>query len=76
VQGRFALSASPDPTDFTQWQLLDPSVFALPGGYGSCPSIRFDPSTGYYYVLTGGNEIAILRSLDLQKWEVGGGEAW
>lgn len=34
-----------------------------------CPSIRFLPSDGYYYILTGGHNIWLLRSKDLQKWE-------
>jgi hypothetical protein len=68
--GQFALSAASDPTDYTQWEFTQ---FTMPPGFGACPSIRYDPATGYYYVLTGGNSISVLRSLDLQKWEVSGG---
>ncbi len=75
--GQFALSAASDPTDYSQWEFMDVNTFSMPGGFGACPSIRYDPATGYYYVLTGGNSISVLRSLDLQKWEVrgrGGGQ--
>ena len=34
-----------------------------------CPSIRYLPSDGHYYVLTGGHNIWMLRSSDLQAWE-------
>jgi hypothetical protein len=68
----FAVSAFPDPTNYTAWEFLDASVYVTPAGraYGPCPSIRYDPTTGYYYVVTGGNEIAVLRSFDLANWEV------
>ena len=34
-----------------------------------CPSIRFLPSDGHYYILTGGHNIWMLRSADLRTWE-------
>jgi len=72
VRTEFALSNSSDPTDPEAWTFLDPSVYILPqfgiGDIGQCPSIRYDPATGWYYVLTGGNTIRVLRTADLRNW--------
>jgi len=63
--------------DQGNWTLLDPSVYFIPnfntGGnsIGACPSIRFIPDTGYYYVTTGGDNIYVVRSNDLKNWEQG-----
>jgi len=37
----------------------------------ACPSVRYAASTGYYYVLTGGYWVYIMRSKDLKTWEAG-----
>lgn len=53
------------------WVALDPRTFVVPKivpDIGSCPSIRYDVRSGYYYVLTGGNTIRILRSQNLRDW--------
>jgi len=65
---RFAASASADPTDVGAWALLDAS-HTVPGlpDVGSCPSLRHDGA--FFYYLTGGSNIQILRSPDLQAWE-------
>ena len=73
-RARFAISNSPTPAsdDGSSWVVLDAQPYTLPqfgnGNIGSCPSIRFDAASGYYYVLTGGYEIIALRSTDLVNW--------
>jgi hypothetical protein len=73
---QFAVSDSPDPTNASAWVALDSADFFLDqlSGWqvGACPSIRYDPATGFYYVLTGGFEIFLLRSLTLARgsWEL------
>ena len=64
---RFAVSACPDPTNVSAWAVLDPS-FTVPAmsDVGSCPSLRHDGI--FFYYLTGGSNIQILRSSDLQSW--------
>jgi len=60
-----------------QWTLLDPSKYFIPklaggsNGVGACPTIRYVPTTGYYYVISGGNNVYITRSKDLINWELG-----
>jgi hypothetical protein len=64
---RFAVSSSDDPTNTSAWALLN-ATFTLPAlpDVGSCPSLRHDGT--YFYYLTGGSNIQILRSLDLATW--------
>jgi hypothetical protein len=75
-RSHFAVSSAEDAAsgDLSQWTFLD-SSYLLPqlGGdseIGSCPSIRYDIETGYFYVLTGGMAIILLRSKDLKTWEL------
>jgi hypothetical protein len=74
--GSFAYSNDVAPTNNGSWTFLDPAVYNLghpgqPGQVGSCPSVRYDPSSGYFYVLTGGYVIFVLRSTDLRgPWEL------
>ena len=65
---RFLASASADPTDAAAWALLDAShtLPRLPD-VGSCPSLRHDGA--FFYYLTGGTDIHVLRSRDLVAWE-------
>ena len=64
---RFLASAAADPTAVAAWQLLDEShtVGRFPD-VGSCPSLRHDGQ--FFYYLTGGSNIQILRSPDLVAW--------
>ena len=64
---RFAASSAEDPTDTGSWVVLNAShtVPSLPD-VGSCPSLRHDGALFYY--LTGGSNIQVLRSPDLQSW--------
>ena len=64
---RFAASGAEDPTDAGAWAVLNAS-FTVPSlpDVGSCPSLRHDGAAFYY--LTGGTNIQILRSADLQAW--------
>lgn len=45
------------------------------GGSRACPSVRYLPSDGYYYTVSGGNTIALMRSRDLLSWETASGPA-
>ena len=65
--GRFLASASADPTDAASWLVLDAS-HTLPRApdVGSCPALRHDGA--FFYYLTGGTDIHILRSTDLRNW--------
>jgi len=65
--GRFLASAADDPTDAAAWALLD-EAHTLPRApdVGSCPALRHDGA--YFYYLTGGTDIHILRSADLRNW--------
>ena len=41
------------------------------GGALACPSVRYLPSDGYYYTVSGGSIIPLMRSKDLLVWETG-----
>ena len=49
------------------WITLDSAVYK--GGVVACPSVRYLPSDGYYYTISGGTHIHIQRSKDLKTWE-------
>lgn len=74
---QFWASNSSDPTDAAGWYPLDPTLYGTDrfgnGQIGACPSLRYDPSTGYFYVLTGGQQLLALRSKTLEKgsWQLG-----
>jgi len=59
------------------WVLMNTTQYFVPNlaggtnGVGACPSVRYIPSTGYYYVISGGNKVYVVRSKDLMKWELG-----
>jgi len=61
--------------DQGEWIALNISKYTIPnfntGGnqIGACPSVRY--VAGYYYVITGGQNIYIVRSKDLATWELG-----
>ena len=39
------------------------------GGSVACPSVRYLPSDGYYYTVSGGHQVILQRSRDLLHWE-------
>ena len=45
------------------------------GGSEACPAVRYLPSDGYYYTVSGGNRIPLMRSKDLLTWETAQGPA-
>jgi len=45
------------------------------GGIEACPSVRYLPSDGYYYTVSGGSKIPLMRSRDLLVWETAAGPA-
>jgi len=65
---RFLASAAADPTQADAWRVLDAAhtVGRFPD-VGSCPSLRHDGA--FFYYLTGGSNIQILRSADLVAWQ-------
>jgi beta-glucosidase-like glycosyl hydrolase len=69
----FAVNAGQGGDLSLGWGVLPPPVGApnCPGGC-QCPSIRFLPSDGNYYVVSGGHSIWLMRSADLVHWEVAG----
>jgi len=74
-RGTFGIRAADLGKDLTTgWQVLPPPVGTpgCPGGC-QCPSIRYLPSDGHYYVISGGHNIWLTRSSDLVHWEIAGG---
>lgn len=70
----FAVSNSSDPTSPDSWTFLPAPLPKFGNGQvGSCPSVRYDPASGYFYVLTGGASVYMLRSTDLQNWTLADG---
>ena len=67
-RARFLASTAGDPLDLSAWALLSDAhtVPRLPD-VGSCPSLRHDGA--FFYYLSGGTNIHILRSADLVAWE-------
>ena len=54
--------------DLTQgWSSLPAAAAA--GGVSACPSVRYLPSDGFYYTVSGGHTVALQRSRDLLTWE-------
>jgi hypothetical protein len=49
------------------WTSLPPTAAA--GGSLACPSVRYLPSDGYYYTISGGHTVLLQRSRDLLVWE-------
>ena len=45
------------------------------GGSLACPSVRYLPSDGYYYTVSGGHVVELMRSKDLLTWETSKGPA-
>merc|ERR1712060_426755 len=45
------------------------------GGSLACPSVRYLPSDGYYYTVSGGSNIILQRSRDLLNWERSAGSS-
>jgi hypothetical protein len=66
-RARFLGSSSDDATDVAAYAVL-PENATVPRApdVGSCPSLRHDGT--YFYYLTGGTNIHILRSRDLVVW--------
>lgn len=40
-------------------------------GFGACPAVHYGEEDGYFYVISGGREIALARSKDFAMWEHG-----
>lgn len=71
--GVWALNNNEDGDLSHGWVTL-PST-AAHGGSLACPSVRYLPSDGYYYTVSGGHTVALMRSRDLLSWETASGEA-
>eukprot|EP01059_Diplonema_ambulator_P019864 TRINITY_DN3352_c0_g1_i1.p1 TRINITY_DN3352_c0_g1~~TRINITY_DN3352_c0_g1_i1.p1 ORF type:complete len:352 (+),score=82.27 TRINITY_DN3352_c0_g1_i1:35-1090(+) len=61
------INDSPDGNLMKGWVLLDQSKYK--GGVAACPTVRYLPSDGYYYTVSGGHVVYLQRSKDLQHWE-------
>jgi len=75
--GRGSLLAVNTGTDrnlSTNWQLLDWATHGTnhAGSAPTCPSARFNPKDGYYYVMGGGDNVDVARSanLSLDSWQL------
>ena len=58
--------------DLSQGWITLPSS-AAKGGSLACPSVRYLPSDGYYYTVSCGHIIPLMRSKDLLTWETASG---
>jgi hypothetical protein len=73
---QFWVSAAVDPADPAGWTLLDPATYNVDrfgnNEIGGCPSLRHDAVTGWYYSLTGGKAIIVVRSKNLTvgSWQL------
>ena len=61
-----------DDGDLSHGWITLPAEKAKGGALG-CPSVRYLPSDGYYYTVSGGNIIPLMRSKDLLSWETANG---
>lgn len=61
----FAINNNDDGNLTTGWTLINSSRVPAPSGG---PSIRYNPIDGYYYILTGGHTVHLLRTRDFQTW--------
>eukprot|EP00051_Salpingoeca_urceolata_P016628 m.222144 g.222144 ORF g.222144 m.222144 type:complete len:384 (+) comp18732_c1_seq9:288-1439(+) len=56
-----------DDGDLTKgWVLINSTAPHAPCGG---PSMRYSPADGYYYILTGGHTVSLLRTEDFQTWQ-------
>eukprot|EP01079_Euglenida_sp_SAG-EU17-18_P004304 gene4304-782_t len=64
----FSFAVNNDPTgDLTKgWSLLDSTPPKDPSGG---PSIRFNPADQYYYIITGGHTVDLVRTKDFRSWQ-------
>ena len=63
-----AINTGNDYNLFTNWVLLNISEYSISGNVGEasgCPSARYNPKDGYYYVMGGGNMVDLTRSNNL-----------
>jgi len=64
----WAVNNNADGSDLsTGWSTLEPA--RARGGSKACPSVRYLPSDDYYYTVSGGDTVDIMRSRDLLQWE-------
>ena len=74
----FFVSNCSDPTSAACWEALPSASYGLDHfagrQIGPCPSLRYDESAGFWYVLTGGESISVIRSPSLLRgsWTLGG----
>ena len=71
--GAWAVNNNGDGDLSEGWITLPPAKAR--GGAEACPSVRYLPSDGYYYTVSGGNTIPLMRSKDLLVWERALGDA-
>jgi len=67
----FFVNSAKDGDLTTAWTMLPTATHVLggPGTHGACPTLRYFPGSGYYYVISGGLSVYLDRSKDLSSWE-------
>jgi hypothetical protein len=66
--GRAFYHATGDRNLSAGWQPINTSV---PMGYGACPSVHYAEEDGFFYMISGGHLIALVRTRDFLTWESG-----
>jgi hypothetical protein len=65
----FAINNDPDGNLTKGWTLLADTV-APPGAPCGGPSLIYSPSDDFFYILTGGHEVWLVRTQNFSSWEV------
>ena len=67
--GRVATHTAPDRNLSTGWVHLSGEDHTASRGFGACPAVHYGEEDGFFYVISGGTEIALARTRDLKSWE-------
>jgi hypothetical protein len=67
--GRVATHTAPDRNLSTGWVHFSGEHHEASRGFGACPAVHYGEEDGFFYVISGGTEISLARTLDLKHWE-------
>ena len=67
--GRVAAHAGPNRNLSFGWTHISNQSHGGGRGFGACPAVHYGEEDGFFYVLSGGRQIALSRSPDLRSWE-------
>ena len=67
--GRVAAHAGPGRSLSVGWVHLANETHGAKRGFGACPAVHYGEEDGFFYVISGGTEIALARTRDLEIWE-------